>query len=159
MIPRSMKTSGVELPGVGSREVPLIGYRPLQPEVDGHKDQLWKDNEHREADHTQVRANGLLLGVCFFYCYYLFCIQHYIVLWFPKIQSRTTFNIDNNKKCFLSRIIYEGSCDTEDRSNDAENSALITEIHYIFKYSNRKHEIVIIFLNFWVFIVFFIKYM
>lgn len=56
MLPRSMKTSGVELPGVGQREVPLIGYRPLQPEVDGHKDQLWKENENREADHTQVRG-------------------------------------------------------------------------------------------------------
>ncbi|XP_016137537.1 ral guanine nucleotide dissociation stimulator-like [Sinocyclocheilus grahami] len=53
MLPRSMKTSGVELPGVGPREVPLIGYRPLQPDVDGHKDQLWKENENREADHTQ----------------------------------------------------------------------------------------------------------
>ncbi len=30
-------------------------------------------------------------------------------------------------------MISEGSCDTEDRSNDAENSALITEINYIFK--------------------------
>ncbi len=32
------------------------------------------------------------------------------------------------------RMISEGSCDTEDWSNDAENSALITEINYIFKY-------------------------
>lgn len=76
MLPRSMKTSGVELPGVGPREVPLIGYRPLQPEVDGHKDQLWKENENREADHTQVRGNGLLLGVCFFIIiYFLFSIK------------------------------------------------------------------------------------
>ncbi len=29
------------------------------------------------------------------------------------------------------RLISEGSCDTEDWSNDAENSALITEINYI----------------------------
>jgi len=29
------------------------------------------------------------------------------------------------------RMISEGSCDTEDRSNDAENSALITGINYI----------------------------
>ncbi len=29
------------------------------------------------------------------------------------------------------RVISEGSCDTEDWSNDAENSALITEINYI----------------------------
>ncbi len=31
-------------------------------------------------------------------------------------------------------MISEGSCDTEDWSNDAENSALITEINYILKY-------------------------
>ncbi len=40
--------------------------------------------------------------------------------------SLTVFNIDNNKKCLLStnqyiRMISEGSCDTEDWSNDAEN--------------------------------------
>ncbi len=29
------------------------------------------------------------------------------------------------------RMISEGSCDTEDWSNDAENSALITGINYI----------------------------
>ena len=28
------------------------------------------------------------------------------------------------------RVICEGSCDTEDWSNDAENSALITGINY-----------------------------
>ncbi len=32
------------------------------------------------------------------------------------------------------RMISEGSCDTEDWSNDAENTALITEINYILKY-------------------------
>ncbi len=32
------------------------------------------------------------------------------------------------------RMISEGSCDTEDWSNDAENSALITEINYIIQY-------------------------
>ncbi len=30
-------------------------------------------------------------------------------------------------------MISEGSCDTEDWSNNAENSALITEINNIFK--------------------------
>ncbi len=30
-------------------------------------------------------------------------------------------------------MISEGSCDSEDWSNDAENSALITEINYILK--------------------------
>ncbi len=49
----------------------------------------------------------------------------------------TVLNIDddNNQKCFLSsnqyiRMISEGSCDTEDWSNDAENSDLNTAIHY-----------------------------
>jgi len=31
-------------------------------------------------------------------------------------------------------MISEGSCDTEDWSNDAENTALITETNYIRKY-------------------------
>ncbi len=31
-------------------------------------------------------------------------------------------------------MISEGSCDTEDCSNDAENTALITEINYILIY-------------------------
>ncbi len=31
-------------------------------------------------------------------------------------------------------MISEVSCDTEDWSNDAENSALITGIHYILKH-------------------------
>ncbi len=31
-------------------------------------------------------------------------------------------------------MISEGSCDTEDWSNDAENTALITEINYSLKY-------------------------
>ncbi len=35
------------------------------------------------------------------------------------------------------RIISEVSCDTEDWSNDAENSALITEINYILKYIQK----------------------
>ncbi len=35
-------------------------------------------------------------------------------------------------------MISEGSCDTEDWSNDAENSALITEIN-TFNISHRKH--------------------
>jgi len=31
-------------------------------------------------------------------------------------------------------VISEGSCDTEDWRNDAENSALITGINYILQY-------------------------
>ncbi len=43
--------------------------------------------------------------------------------------STTVFNIDNNQK---SAYYYDfwRSCDTEDCSNDAENTALITEINY-----------------------------
>ncbi len=48
--------------------------------------------------------------------------------------STTVFNIDNNQKYFLSSKLayyydFWRSCDTEDCSNDAENTALITEIN------------------------------
>ncbi len=52
----------------------------------------------------------------------------------------TVLNIhNNNQKCFLSsKSAYYNdfwrSCDTEDCSNDAENTALISEINYIFNY-------------------------
>ncbi len=36
------------------------------------------------------------------------------------------------------RMISEGSCDTEDWSNDAEYSALITEINYILTYIQNR---------------------
>ncbi len=46
------------------------------------------------------------------------------------VRGRTVFNIDNNV-CWAanqhSRMISEGSCDTEDWSNDAGNSALQQE--------------------------------
>ncbi len=47
---------------------------------------------------------------------------------FTKILSSTTvFNIADNNNRFLSsksvRMISEGSCDTEDWGNDAENSS------------------------------------
>jgi len=35
---------------------------------------------------------------------------------------------------FLVRVISEGSCDTEDWSNDVEHSALITGINYTLLY-------------------------
>ncbi len=56
-----------------------------------------------------------------------------------NIFVETFSDIDNNKKCFLSsRSAYENdfwrimSCDTEDWSNDAENSALHykKKLHY-----------------------------
>ncbi len=59
-----------------------------------------------------------------------------------KYEAAQLFNIVNNNNCFWAanqhiRMISEGSCDTEDWSNDAENSAFITAINYIlniFKY-------------------------
>ncbi len=59
-----------------------------------------------------------------------------------RFKTTTT----NNKKLFLTlkinqhiRMISEGSCDTEDWSNDAENSALHhRNTLYLKEYSNRK---------------------
>ncbi len=39
---------------------------------------------------------------------------------------------------FVFFIFSEGSCDTEDWRNDAENTALITEINYILQYIHIK---------------------
>jgi len=38
-------------------------------------------------------------------------------------------------------VISEGSCDTEDWSNDAENTALITGINYILKHIQIKKSL------------------
>ncbi len=52
-------------------------------------------------------------------------------------------------------MISEGSCDTEDWSNDAENSALTTVINYILQYSNREQLfLIVIFHNITVFTAF-----
>jgi len=54
-----------------------------------------------------------------------------------KIWSgAAVFKIDKNRNVSLAanhhiRMISEGSCDTEDWSNDAENTALIAGINYI----------------------------
>ncbi len=40
-------------------------------------------------------------------------------------------------------MISEGSCDTEDWSNDAENSALITGINYILQYITIENNITV----------------
>ncbi len=37
-------------------------------------------------------------------------------------------------------MISEESCDTEDWSNDAENTACITEINYILKYIHNENS-------------------
>jgi len=38
------------------------------------------------------------------------------------------------------RVISEGSCDTEDWSNDAGNSALITGINYTLLYIHKENR-------------------
>ncbi len=54
-----------------------------------------------------------------------------------NIKHRNCFNIDNNKHCFFGapaqhiRMISKGSYETEDRSNDAENSALLSLISFL----------------------------
>ncbi len=63
---------------------------------------------------------------------------------YENIGSTTVFNIDNNQKCLLSSksaYYYDfwRSCDTEDWSNDAENTAVHhrNKLHFII-YSHRK---------------------
>ncbi len=78
------------------------------------------------------------------------------------LGSMTVFNIENNNKCLLSSISvyyydFWRSCDTEDWSNDAENTALITEINYILTdihIENSYFKLLIIFHNFTIFTVF-----
>ncbi|XP_076869060.1 ral guanine nucleotide dissociation stimulator-like 2 isoform X1 [Brachyhypopomus gauderio] len=59
MLPRSMRTAGVDLPGVGSKDVPLISYRPLQTETDSHTDQSDKELDTREYASSQVEASPM----------------------------------------------------------------------------------------------------
>ncbi len=58
---------------------------------------------------------------------------------YPEKNYSTVLNIyddNNNNNNVYQHIIMisEGSCDTEDWSNDAENVVLITGINYILKY-------------------------
>ncbi len=56
----------------------------------------------------------------------------------PQLFSILIFFFASNQHI---RMISEGSCDTEDWSNDAENSALITGINYILKYITIENTI------------------
>ncbi len=56
---------------------------------------------------------------------------------YEAAQQFSTFIIIRNVSWAANqyiRMISVGSCDTEDWSNDAENTALITEINYILQY-------------------------
>ncbi|TSK20095.1 Ral guanine nucleotide dissociation stimulator-like 2 [Bagarius yarrelli] len=59
MLHRSMRTAGVELPEVGSKDVPLIGYRPLAPDADSPPRQMAKDADARERSFSQVEASPM----------------------------------------------------------------------------------------------------
>ncbi len=54
------------------------------------------------------------------------------------LSSTTVVNIGNNNVSWAANqhiiLISEGSCDTEDWSNDAENTALTSGINYTLKY-------------------------
>ncbi|XP_067093634.1 ral guanine nucleotide dissociation stimulator-like 2 isoform X2 [Osmerus mordax] len=50
MLPRNMRTGGIDLPGVGSREVPLIGYRPLPPDNNTPSSQSGRMTDSKELD-------------------------------------------------------------------------------------------------------------
>lgn len=52
MLPRSMRTGGYDLPGVESSTVPLIGYRPLQP--DGSTPSSRPGSSSDESETSQV---------------------------------------------------------------------------------------------------------
>ncbi len=77
----------------------------------------------------------------FFWTFYLSKNPEKKVLWFPQkyeaAQLFSTLMIIRNDSWAAShhiRMISEESCDTEDWSNDAENSVLITGINYILTY-------------------------
>ncbi len=64
-----------------------------------------------------------------------------IIVWEDETQPFREVKLNTNawdvfvySKNTHIRMISEGSCDTEDWSNDAENSALITEINYMLIY-------------------------
>ncbi len=63
------------------------------------------------------------------------CCSDFSIQQFIKFYG--CFRHNNNTTCFWAanqNMISERLCDTEDWSNDAENSALITVINYILKY-------------------------
>ncbi|XP_028835879.1 ral guanine nucleotide dissociation stimulator-like 2 isoform X4 [Denticeps clupeoides] len=61
MLPRSMRTAAVDLPGVGSRDVPLIGYRALQSDEgisnsDTSRAVDSKDTDPAQADFSPMKT-------------------------------------------------------------------------------------------------------
>ncbi len=80
--------------------------------------------------YFKFKTNAVLLNFLF--------IKSSWKLWFPLKYLATQLISTLLIRRYVSwasnqniRMISEGSCDTEDWSNDAENSALITEINCI----------------------------
>ncbi len=68
----------------------------------------------------------------YLFCYFELSIHQTILR--KKLPLLSTLIIISNVSWAANqyiRMISEGSCDTEDWSDDAENTALITEINYI----------------------------
>ncbi|KAI5611892.1 ral guanine nucleotide dissociation stimulator-like 2 isoform X1 [Silurus asotus] len=59
MLHRNMRTAGVELPEVGSKDVPLIGYRSLKPDAGDPPAQCPKQTDIRERTSSQVDASSM----------------------------------------------------------------------------------------------------
>ncbi len=73
----------------------------------------------------------------------LFLILKTITVFIEILSNTTVFEICNKKNFEKQpnqhiRMISEGSCDTEDWSNEDENSALPSGIKYILKYNKQK---------------------
>ena len=72
-----------------------------------------------------------LLNFLFNKEYWEKCVHKYFVQLYTNVSWAADHHI---------RMISEGSCDTEDWSNDAENSALITGINYFIKYIQTENS-------------------
>ncbi|XP_045082118.1 ral guanine nucleotide dissociation stimulator-like 2 isoform X3 [Coregonus clupeaformis] len=59
MIPRNMRTGGMDLPGVESRDVPLIGYRPLAPDDIPLSSQSGQVTDSTGLDSSEVEASPM----------------------------------------------------------------------------------------------------
>lgn len=67
MLPRSMRTGGYGLPGAESSAVPLIGYRPLQPDGGTPSSRPGRLSDESETSHVSVfffPSSASLEAVC-----------------------------------------------------------------------------------------------
>ncbi len=81
------------------------------------------------------QLNAVLLNFLFIKEIWKKCITVLTQLFLALIISNVSWAPNQH-----IRLISEGSCDTEDCSNDAENSALITGINYTSKYFKNRNS-------------------